>query len=186
MYWRLRGRDFQLTSAKANRRSLRASAEGERPPGLVALDSEGRAVGWVAVAPRKDYERTELSRLIPRIDDRPAWSVVCFVVSRRARGQGIAKALLDAAVGYAAAAGAPALEAYPVAPVHARIRSNAAYTGTLSMFAAAGFEKVADTQSVTGGAPRVVVRRDLAPPTGNAGTGVGSDPLGNGSGECLP
>jgi hypothetical protein len=36
-----------------------------------------------------------------------------------------------------------------------------AYVGTRSLFEAAGFEKVADTSSVSGGIPRVIMRRLL-------------------------
>jgi len=28
------------------------------------------------------------SRVIPKIDDRPVWSIVCFFVDKRARGRG--------------------------------------------------------------------------------------------------
>ena len=67
-----------------------------QPPGLVAFDGE-RAVGWVSLGPRTDFERIVRSRVIPTIDDRPVWSIVCFAVSSSARGQGVARALLDAA-----------------------------------------------------------------------------------------
>jgi hypothetical protein len=42
-----------------------------------------------------------------------------------------------------------------------RIRAAAAYVGSMSTFLAAGFELVSDTDSSTGGRPRVVVRREL-------------------------
>jgi hypothetical protein len=73
----------------------------------------------------------------------------------------VASALLEAAVEQARAAGAPAIEAYPADPGPKRLPAAAAYTGILSMFEAAGFSKTADTQSRTGGVPRVVVRREL-------------------------
>jgi GNAT superfamily N-acetyltransferase len=166
MYWRVRGLDWTTSTAASNSEAMAAAvtqaASADSPaPGLVALDDEDRAIGWVAVSPRTAFERIERSTRIPRIDDRPVWSVVCFVVSRRARGRGIAAALLAAAVEHARASDAPALEAYPADPGAARLPAAAAYTGTLAMFEAAGFMKVADTQSRTGGVPRVVVRRDL-------------------------
>lgn len=160
MYWRLRARDFSLSSAAANREGLQALADADPAPGLVAY-SDGRLVGWVGLGPRSDFERLERSKLLPRLDDRPAWSIVCFVVSRRARGRGVARALLAAAVEYARAHGAPAIEAYPAATEGRRIASAAAYTGTASMFAAAGFGQVRPSESVTGGVPRVIVRLEL-------------------------
>jgi len=167
MYWRVRGLDFTNSTAESNRRAMSvaveaAAADDSPAPGLVALDDTGRAIGWVAVSPRSRYERIERSTRIPKLDERLVWSVVCFVVSRRARGRGVAHALLQAAVAHARAGGAPAIEAYPADPGGRRLPAAAAYTGTLTMFKAAGFVKVAGTQSRTGGVPRVLVRRELA------------------------
>ncbi len=139
----------------------RAAAEGTPAPGLVALDDDGQPIGWISVGPRADFERLERSRTIPRLDDRPVWSVVCFVVGRSVRGQGVARALLDGAIEYARASGATALEAYPADPGEGRLPVAAAYTGVLTTFEAAGFQRVAATTSHTGGAPRVVVRLEL-------------------------
>jgi GNAT superfamily N-acetyltransferase len=167
MYWRVRGLDWTNSTADANGAAMAATvdaaaAAGSPAPGLVALDEDDRASGWIAVSPRSAYERIERSRVIPRPDDRPVWSVVCFVVSRRARGQGVATALLAAAVEHARSAGAPALEAYPAdAVAGARLPAAAAYTGTRAMFEAAGFEVVAPTGSRTGGVPRVLMRCEL-------------------------
>jgi GNAT superfamily N-acetyltransferase len=166
MYWRVRGLDFRNSTAKSNSRAMAAvveaaAADGSPAPGLVALDEDGRAVGWVAVSPRTAYERIERSTRIPKLDERPVWSIVCFVVSRRVRGRGVARVLLDAAVAHARSAGAPAIEAYPADPGGKRLTAAAAYTGTLAVFEAAGFVKLADTLSRTGGVPRVLVRREL-------------------------
>ena len=100
------------------------------------------AVGWVSVGPREDYERLAFSKLLAPIDDRPVWSIICFVVGRRSRGQGVGNALLGAAIDYARAHGATTLEAYP-ADVAAgeRIPAANAYQGTIGMFRRAGFEE---------------------------------------------
>ncbi|HYC06762.1 MAG TPA: GNAT family N-acetyltransferase, partial [Candidatus Binatia bacterium] len=114
MAWRTTGSDGGRDVADSNRERLRALADREPAPGLVALDPDGRAVGWVSVAPRTDYARLERSRTRPRLDDVPVWSIVCFVIARQARRQGLASQLLQAAVETARAHGAPAVEAYPV------------------------------------------------------------------------
>jgi GNAT superfamily N-acetyltransferase len=161
MYWRWRAKDFAASTVAANRGALRALVEDDPAPGVVAIE-EGRVVGWCSVGPRADYERLEHSRTIPRFDDNPSWAIVCFVVGRTARGRGVARALLDGAVSYAAARGARAIEAFPAAPPEGdRIPTSSAYTGTLGMFVDAGFRIVSGTASRTGGVPRVVVRRDL-------------------------
>lgn len=161
-YWRLRSKDFGASRVPELRERLRAAAARDPAPGLVAL-RDGRAVGWVSLGPRAEFERIERSRVIPRVDDAPVWSIVCFAVSRAARGEGVAAALLEAAVAFASERGVTSLEAYPVAlPNGAGLSAEAAYTGTLSMFERAGFRVVSSTASTAGGYPRVVVRRDLA------------------------
>ena len=163
-YWRLRSKDFSSAQVPQLRERLHGQAVSPQPPGLVAFDGD-RAVGWVSLGPRPDFERVVRSRVIPTIDDRPVWSIVCFVVSESARGRGVARTLLDAAVEYARERGADALEAYPVAIDAAEpINPDAAFTGTLPMFERAGFRMVADRASDPSSRhQRVVVRRELAP-----------------------
>lgn len=164
-YFRVRGRDWTNSTAAENREVLEAAvvanaAEG-RAPGLIAYDGPD-AVGWTSVGPREDYERLTFSRVLAPVDDAPVWSIVCFVVGRRSRGQGVASALLDAAIAYARAHGASMLEAYPVEiPAGSRIASANAYHGTLSMFERAGFEVVERRQHNAGSPVRPIVRRRL-------------------------
>lgn len=165
-YWRLRSKDFGAAKVPELRARLKAQAGSEVTPGLVALDGEGpeaRAVGWVSLGPRADYERIVRSRVIPTIDDRPVWSIVCFAVSASARGQGVASALLDAAIAFARDHGARTLEAYPIrVPEDGPVVAEAAFTGTLPLFERAGFRVVADRASDRSAATqRVVVRRDI-------------------------
>ena len=65
--------------------------------------------------------RLARSRTIPTVDDRPVWSIVCFVVRVGYRRRGVARALLDGAVAYARAEGAVGLEAYPIDPAGERV-----------------------------------------------------------------
>ena len=141
-YFRVRGRDWSNSTAADNRGELRALAKRALAPGLVAYRDD-RAVGWVSLAPREDYDRLAASKILAPLDDVPVWSVVCFVVSRRSRRQGVASALLEAAIEYARSHGATTLEAYPVeVPEGERIPSANAYHGTLTMFERAGFTVV--------------------------------------------
>jgi len=160
VYWRLRSKDWSASSLSKNRRMLQGLADREPAPGLVALEDE-RAVGWVGLGPREDFDRLEHSKVRPRLDDLPVWSVVCFVVSKGARGRGLARRLLDAAVAYAADHGAPAIEAYPAAPDGVRVESAKAYTGVLTMFEDAGFREVRSIESPTATVRRTIVRRNL-------------------------
>jgi GNAT superfamily N-acetyltransferase len=90
------------------------------------------------------------------------WSIVCFVVARHARGEGIASALLDAAIAYARGHGATLLEAYPVETDGGRVPAAHAFKGTLGMFDRAGFEVVERRQANRASTPRPIVRRDVS------------------------
>ena len=128
-------------------------------PGVLAYE-DGEVVGWAAVAPRAELPFAR-SRKIPHVDDLPAWSVWCIRVRPGHRGKGVSHALLEGAVGYAADQGAPVVEGYPVDNQGRKVDLTMAYVGTRGVFERAGFRKVADTDAVSGGFPRVLMRRAL-------------------------
>lgn len=139
---------------------LRALCSGPTPPGVLAY-LDGDVVGWCSVSPRTSYRRLVRSRVIPKVDDQPVWSVVCFVVRPDHRGRGVARALLGGAVDVARENGVAMIEGYPADNQGKRLNRGFAYTGTRSLFEGAGFTKVADTTSRTGGVLRVVMRKSL-------------------------
>ena len=165
-YYRVRSIDFSSATPTGNRRVLEAavdttSADG-RGPGLLAYH-DGEVVGWVSVGPRDDYERLQHSKVLAPVDDKPVWSIVCFVVARKARGQGVARAMLDAAIDYARQRGATLLEAYPVETDGTRVPAANAFKGTLGMFERAGFEVVERRRANSASAARPIVRRSVRP-----------------------
>jgi GNAT superfamily N-acetyltransferase len=163
-YFRFRGRSWSNSTLAGNRAALLDLAErdqGEHPaPGLVAY-RDARVVGWVSLGPREDYERLAYSVVLAPLDETPVWSIVCFVVSRRSRGQGVAAALLEAGIDYAREKGATMLEAYPVDTGGGRVAAADAYHGTLAMFERAGFSVVARRQWNASTPVRPIVRRAL-------------------------
>jgi GNAT superfamily N-acetyltransferase len=126
-------------------------------PGVLAYDG-GEVVGWAAVAPRAGLPFARSTK-IPHVDDLDVWSLWCVRVRPGNRGRGISGALIEGAAVYAFSKGAPAVEGYPVDNHGERVDLTMAYVGTRAMFEAAGFTKVADTDAVSGGFPRVLVRR---------------------------
>ena len=145
MYYRRSGKRAPLppgtTHAQANRADFEALVASGKPPGLIAY--RGKApVGWVAVGPREDYARLAASPVMKPVDDRPVWSIICFVVPSAYRGQGVARALLDAAIAYARRNGAQLIEGYPI-DKPGRSSDDAMWFGAKSMFDAAGFAEVA-------------------------------------------
>jgi GNAT superfamily N-acetyltransferase len=143
MYYRVRGRDFDRLWGAGARTAFREVVENGPPPGLLAY-RDGDPVGWCAVAPREAFPRVLRSPVLRPVDDAPAcWAVVCFYVVRNERRGGVAAALLEAAVAFAAEHGAEAVEGYPKDIAGARRHANEMFVGSRSMFAEAGFEEVA-------------------------------------------
>lgn len=132
----------------------------EPGPGVLAYDDGGEPVGWAGIAPRSATQFARSSR-IPHVDDLPVWSLWCLRVRAGHRGGGISRALIEGAVDFAAANGAPAVEAYPVDNDGAKVDLTMAFVGLRSWFERAGFEKAADTTSVVDGFPRILMRRPL-------------------------
>jgi GNAT superfamily N-acetyltransferase len=158
--WRLPSGEFSGAGAAEREARMRALVAGDPAPGLLAY-VDGAPVGWCNVGPRAAMGRLVRSRTIPAVDELPVWSVVCFVVRAGYRRRGVAQALLDGAVEYARAHGAPAVEGYPVDPAGERINVSSAYVGTVGMFRRAGFEVVAETSATSARLTRWVMRRDL-------------------------
>jgi GNAT superfamily N-acetyltransferase len=128
-------------------------------PGVLAYD-DGVVAGWAAVAPRSELPFSRSTK-IPHVDDLPVWSVWCIRVRPGHRGKGISRAALEGAVEYARSKGAPAVEGYPVDNAGRKVDLTMAYVGTRALFERAGFVKAADTDSVSGGFRRVLMRLNL-------------------------
>ena len=75
-------------------------------------------------------------------DDRPVWSISCFVVPSEHRRQGVAIALLRGALNYARKNGAKIVEAYPV-DHDADPSAESLWFGTKTVYDDAGFVEVA-------------------------------------------
>jgi GNAT superfamily N-acetyltransferase len=144
MFWRRRTGD-----GGRNRRALSAIVEGGREPGLIAY-RDGRPVGWVSIGPREEFGQLLRSPTYrPRDQDDGVFSIVCFYVHPAAKRDGVATALLDAAVSYARGRGARWVEGYaPEAPDYMGWRS--------------GYERAGFTPVRTAG-KRTVMRLDLGP-----------------------
>ncbi|HYI65824.1 MAG TPA: GNAT family N-acetyltransferase [Candidatus Limnocylindrales bacterium] len=144
---------FKSYPAEERARRLRAQTNCGQPratttSGLVAY-LDGEPVGWCAVEPRPAYESLLRVYRVPwegRSEDKTdesVWSVTCVFARAGFRRRGIGYALAEATVDFARERGARALEAYPmITQPGADITWGELHMGTLSMFAAAGFEEV--------------------------------------------
>lgn len=129
--------------------------------GLVAYLGD-TPVGWCAVEPRRAYEGLLRVYRVPwdgRSEDKQddgVWSVTCVFVRAGHRRRGIAHALATAAVDFARARGARALEAYPMRREAGEISWDEIHVGAESIFAAAGLGEITRP-----GTRRVVMRIDF-------------------------
>jgi GNAT superfamily N-acetyltransferase len=157
--YRIPSKENLALSGPARGERVRHLVREDPPPGVLAYDGE-EPVGWAAVHPRADTTFAT-NRKIPRIDDVDAWSLWCIRVRPGHRGKGISHSLVEGAVAFARAHGAPVVEAYPVDNEGRKVDLTMAYVGTRALFERAGFVKAADTDSVINGFPRVLMRLDL-------------------------
>ncbi|MDQ6656833.1 MAG: GNAT family N-acetyltransferase [Actinomycetota bacterium] len=133
-YWLL-GPDFHRRERSRNRRDLTAQVRSGSA-GLLAYRDDA-AVGWARFTPR-----SELAFLTARFASYDfgygdPWSLSCFFVARRARGQGVMRALIDFAAQWGHDQHTQ-VEAYPIDPAIAGATGNR-FPGLLPTFLAAGF-----------------------------------------------
>ena len=157
MYYRRSGRHERpagMTYSESNKRALKALVDRGVVPGLLGYDDK-RPVGWVSLGPREDYAKLKRSAVMKPLDDKPVWSIICFVVDPEARGRGVAEAMLKGAMAWAREQGVRLLEAYPC-DKPARAADDSMWFGAKSMFDRARFVEVARRKPM-----RPVVRRKL-------------------------
>lgn len=141
MWWRLKRSEFDKQKGAKNKAALKRMVKSGQVPGILGY-SKGKPVAWCSVGPRDTYPALERSRVLKRIDDAPAWSVVCLFVAKPFRRKGVSAAMLRAAISYAGENGARIVEGYPVQPKKGRWPDAFVYMGLPSAFRKAGFEEV--------------------------------------------
>lgn len=154
MAWRKRPAEARSGDTESRKAALKGALESQVtngvPIGLLAYRDDA-PIAWCSIAPRHSYRK--LGGPDDFADDSNAvWSLVCFFIKRKFRGQGMVSDLLLAAIQHARDRGATVVEAYPVDPDSPSYR----YMGIVGMYERAGFEKVG-----TAGSRRYVMRLKL-------------------------
>jgi GNAT superfamily N-acetyltransferase len=133
MVWRATPIEAKQTDGLTRKAAMKARITGGTTVGLLGyLNNE--PVAWCSVAPRSTYRRL----VEDGGNDEGVWSIACFFVVRRLRGQGVSQRIIAAAVEFARSRGASIVEAYPVDPSSPSYR----FMGFVPMFEAAGFREV--------------------------------------------
>ncbi len=150
MVWRSMPAGTSRSDALVKKASMKKRVDDGIPIGILGYVN-GEAATWCSIAPRVTY-RDLGGHADPAEDTESVWSIVCFFVPRRLRGQGLGNRPIEAAVEHARARGAKVVEAYPVDPDSPSYR----FMGFRSSFESAGFLEVG-----TAGTRRHVVRLSL-------------------------
>ena len=144
------------------RRDLLRAQLGEEPPAGMLAYVDGEVAGWCGFGVRTKLPRLERSRTIPKVDEKPVWSILCFNIRVGYRRRGVAAALLDGVIDYARRSGAPGLEAYPIDPEGSRVDVGFGFVGFTQMFERRGFRRVLETDARSARRPRWLMRLDFA------------------------
>ncbi|MFI2363862.1 GNAT family N-acetyltransferase [Promicromonospora sp. NPDC019610] len=180
MHWRAPAKE-DVTTRGARLRALTAE---EPAPGMLAYlgragagagvgegagsggAGDDEVAGWLGFSVRSAARSLQRSRVLPVGEPESwptTWVFMCVTVRTGFRRQGVARALLDAGVDYAAAHGATALDAFPVEPeAGRRVPVSAAFVGTVGMFERAGFDRLGPTDATSGRLTRWHMRREIA------------------------
>ena len=137
MVWRATPDEAKRPDGPSRKQALESRVRSGTPIGLLGY-LDGHPVAWCSVAPRSTYRRLSKTSY-QGIGEEDIWSIVCFFVSRPARGSGISRQLLDAAVDHATRGGAKVVEGYPVDPDSPSYR----FMGFVPLFEQAAFKEVA-------------------------------------------
>lgn len=133
MVWRATPEEAKRTDGASRKAAIAKRVGDGVPVGLLGY-IDGEPVAWCSVAPRSTYRRL----VDDESPDEGIWSIACFFVVRRLRGQGMTHRVLQAAIEYARSRGADIVEAYPVDSDSPSYR----FMGFVPMFEKAGFCEV--------------------------------------------
>ncbi len=142
--------EWERRTASENRETARRLILDGRMTGYLAYaagaHADGRPVGWVNVNERERFERLAMEPQLQAPAPHGAgrvWTIVCFIVDPRCRGQGVARRMLERVCADLSAQGLGWLEAF--ARKGDGLSAAQQYHGPLSMYLKAGFEVAWET-----------------------------------------
>ena len=136
MVWRRTAGEPTVADRPGRKAAMRRRVQEGVPVGILGYLGE-EPVAWCSIAPKSTYRRLG-GTSDPADDPDSVWSLACFFVTRRMRGQGLMARLIREATEHARARGARVVEAYPVE----RDSPSYRFMGFVPAFEAAGFQEV--------------------------------------------
>ncbi|MEW5923903.1 MAG: GNAT family N-acetyltransferase [Candidatus Zixiibacteriota bacterium] len=142
-HWRVPqgGKMWEMAKGENARQVMRQLFVENKVTGLLAFEGD-KAIGWCSYGPRTDYPRIERTKAYMRDDTAGIWCINCFFIDKHYRHQGVATAMLEAALKFIKKRKVRTVEAYPV-PLTMdgqKLPGAFVYPGPLKMFEDAGFK----------------------------------------------
>ena len=126
--------DWDKTTAEENRTAVIELIKSDKIRGYLAYDND-KPVGWLNANARNNYSIISY-KTIDKSEN--IGSLICFLIAKDYRRQGIAKKLLNAALDGFKQQGFEFAEGYPVKGVEGDDKN---YHGPLSLYLSIGFEQ---------------------------------------------
>ena len=142
--------EASVRAAVDNRRDMSEHVRDGRAHGLLAY-SEGGVAGWCSATPRGEMSQLERADWMPAAAGRTGM-IGCLVVAAPFRRHGVARLLIESALGYLAGLGCTAAEAYPLKELDSDVHG---HFGPIQVYRDLGFATVRDLPG------RIVMRKAL-------------------------
>jgi GNAT superfamily N-acetyltransferase len=134
--------DDSRTDAAYNRDTKKRRVRSGRAHAALVFDEDGTAQGWCQYGSPEELpgikHRREYDKDAPPLPD---WRITCFYVDKRHRGQGIARAALEGALGQIAEAGGGRVEAISEVTAGRKAQGRFLFSATVELFEEFGFAR---------------------------------------------
>lgn len=145
MWPRIKGADYKAMEKAGRKDAFRTLVEAGPPPGLLAYD-DGKAAGWCAIGPRISSLRFQDAKASRLTEDGPdaskIYAITCFFIRTGYRRQGLMATLTTAAIDFAKANGADAVDVCAIDP-EKPLTWGEGFVGIASVFTGLGFAEIA-------------------------------------------
>lgn len=135
--------DLSRTDAARNRASKQARVREGRAHAALVFGDDGLARGWCQYGSPAELPGIKHRREYDKDAPPPAdWRITCLYVDKRHRGQGIARAALEGALGQIAEAGGGLVEAISEVTAGRGAQGRFLFSATVELFERCGFSRV--------------------------------------------
>ncbi len=149
MFYHTKGEFLIKGHGPDNKKTKKALVKKRRTHGIIVYSGK-TPIGWVQYGPKPELPRIDASKTYQRLslDDegKRFWRITCFFVDRNNRRRGVAGFGLNAALASINKKGGGIVEAYP--STKPSKGASLMWSGTVSMFAGAGFDVGIATRQV--------------------------------------